>query len=127
MEYVYMQQSEPTNATGVDIQLYVLDANMNYRMIGTATTDTNGFYSYKWTPDIAGEYKVYAVFDGSNSYYGSKASASFAVDEPVATVTPQPTAAPSMADQYFLPAVIGIIVAIIVVGLMTILMLKKRP
>ncbi len=128
MEYVYMQQPMPTNATGVNVELYVLDANGNYRSIGTTTTDTNGYYSYNWTPDIEGKYLVYAVFGGSNSYYGSQATAAFAVDEPMPTATPQPTQPPSMADLYFLPAIAGILVAIVVVGvLLAILMLRRRP
>ncbi len=32
MEYVYMQQPEPTNVTGVPVTLYVLDSNNNYRL-----------------------------------------------------------------------------------------------
>jgi PQQ enzyme repeat. len=127
MEYVYMQQEQPTNATGVNVELYVLDSNGNYRSIGTATTDTNGYYSYQWTPDITGKYTVYAVFSGTNSYYSSQATAAFAVDEPAATATAAPTQAPSAADLYFIPAIAGIILAIVIVGVLTILMLRKRP
>ncbi len=126
MEYVYMQQEKPTNATGVDVQLYVLDSNDNYRLIGATTTDINGYYSYNWMPDIPGKYKVYAIFEGSNSYYGSQAVAAFAVDEPVAT--PEPTETPPlMVEQYFLPAVIGLAVAMIVgFAILILLMLKKK-
>jgi len=127
MEYVYMQQERPTNATGVNVELYVLDANGNYRMIGTATSDTNGFYSYTWTPDITGQYTVYAVFGGTNSYYGSQATAAFAVDEAAATATPQPTAQPSAADLYFIPAIIGVVIAVIVVGAVLALLVTKKP
>ena len=45
MEYVYMQQPEPTNVTGVPVTLYVLDSNNNYRSIGTTTTNALGDYS----------------------------------------------------------------------------------
>jgi len=128
MEYVYMQQPKPTNTTGVSVELYVLDSNGNYRTIGTTTTDTNGYYSYQWTPDISGKYTVYAVFSGTNSYYSSQATAAFAVDEAAATPTPQPTQPPTMADQYFLPSIAGILATIIAVGiLLAVLMLKKRP
>ena len=51
----------------------------------------------------------------------------YTLDEAHATATPQPTQAPSMADQYLLPGIIGIIVAIIVVGAIIILALRKRP
>ena len=48
-------------------------------------------------------------------------------NEPTSTSTP--TSAPvSVADQYFVPAVIGIIVAIFIVGaILALLLLRKRP
>ncbi len=127
MEYVYMQQPKPTNATGVPIELFVVDGNGNYRSIGTTVSDSTGFFSLQWTPDIEGKYTVYATFAGSESYWPSQATTAFAVDP--AAATPAPTDAPvqSAADLYFVPAVIGLLVAIIVVGLLTILMLRKRP
>ena len=127
MEYVYMQQNKPTDVTGVDVYLTVVDANGNYRYIGTATSDSSGTYSLQWTPDITGKYTVIATFTGSNAYYGSSAQTAFAVDEAPATATTQPTQPASMADQYFLPAIAGLFVAIVVVGLLTILMLRKKP
>ena len=81
MLYVYKQFTRPTNATGVEVTLSVLDANGNFRTIGTTTSSTDGFYSYAWTPDISGEYKVYANFAGSNAYYGSQAESAFTVEE----------------------------------------------
>ncbi len=45
MEYVYMQKPMPMDATGVQISIDVLDANGNYRNIGTATSDAYGVYS----------------------------------------------------------------------------------
>ena len=116
MAYVYQQAAKPTNFTGVQVTLNVVDANGNYRTIGTATTDSTGFYSLIWTPDIEGKYTVYATFAGTNGYWGSTATTAFNVDPAAATPTPQPTQAPSAADLYFLPAIIGVIVAIIVVG-----------
>ncbi len=127
MEYVYMQQNKPTNATGVDVYLTVVDANGNYRYIGTATSDSSGTYSLQWTPDITGKYTVIASFTGSKAYYGSSAQTSFAVDPAAATATPQPTQPASMADLYFVPGVIGIIIAIAVVGAVLLLALRKRP
>ncbi len=127
MEYVYMQQNKPTDTTGVEINLAVIDSNGNYRTIGTAVSDANGFYSMQWTPDITGEYRVIATFAGTNAYYGSTAETAFAVDE--AAATPAPTEAPkdSVADQYLLPGIVAIIIAIVVGFAVTILMLKKRP
>jgi outer membrane protein assembly factor BamB len=127
MEYLYMQQAFPSSAQGVQVTLSVLDANGNYRDIGTTTSNSDGFYSFNWQPDIEGKYIVYASFAGSKSYWPSHAVTSMTVDPAVAT--PAPTAAPveSAADLYFVPAIAGIIVAIIIVGaVLALLMLRKR-
>jgi len=127
MEYVYMQQTKPTDTVGVNVDIAVIDANNNYRYIGTATSDASGFYSLQWTPDIPGKYTVIATFAGSKAYYGSSATTAFAVDEAVPTPTPEPTQPPSAADLYFIPGVIGIIITIIIVGAVLLLALRKRP
>ncbi len=126
MEYVYMQQPRPTNTTGVPVTLSVWDSNGNYRTIGTTTSDDQGFYSFTWTPDISGDYRVVANFAGSESYYGATAETSFhAADVPA---TPAPTEAPpqSMADAYFIPAIAAIIVLIIIGFAATILVLGRK-
>ena len=92
MSYVYQQQAAPTNFTGVPVNLYVLDSNHNYRSIGTATTDKTGFYTLTWTPDISGNYTVYATFAGNAGYWSSSDETSFTVSNPV--TTPAPTASP---------------------------------
>jgi hypothetical protein len=128
MEYVYMQKPRPTDATGVPVVISVVDANGNYREIGTVTADSDGFYSLNWTPDIEGKYTVYASFGGSESYWPSHAVTAFAVDS--APATPTPTAQPitPLADMYILPGIAGIIVAIIVVGaVLALLVTRKRP
>lgn len=127
MEYVYMQKPRPTDVTGVPIELSIVDANGNYRTIGSVTSDADGYFSYNWLPDIEGKYTVYASFGGSESYWPSHAVSSFVVDPAQVTAAP-PTASPqSMADLYFLPMSIAIIIAIIAVGLLTILALRKKP
>jgi hypothetical protein len=127
MLYVYKQFPAPSDVAGVTVKIDVLDANGNYRNIGTTTSDGNGFYSFDWTPDIAGKYTVYATFAGSDAYYSSHALTAFKVD-PAADPAPEPTQAPaSLADQYLLPATGGIIAAIAVVGIAIIaLMLRKK-
>jgi outer membrane protein assembly factor BamB len=127
MQHVYMQFPQPNNVTGVDVTLSVLDSNGNYRDIGTTTSDADGFFKFKWTPDIDGEYTVYASFAGSESYYPSHAVSAFMVDPaPPAPAEPEPEP-PSMTDTYVLGGVAGIIVAIAVVGVVIVLMLRKRP
>jgi len=126
MEYVYMQKPRPTNVTGVPIIISVVDSNGNYRTIGTVTSDADGFYSLDWKPDIEGKYTVYAYFAGSNSYWPSRAVTAFVVDPPPPTPTPQPTQPASMADLYFVPLSVTMIIAIIAIGMLMVL-LRKRP
>ncbi len=127
MLYVYKQFDRPNNATGVPVDISVIDANGNYRTIGTTTTDSNGQYNFAWIPDIPGTYTVYVTFAGSEAYFGSLAGSAFVVDQPVATATPsQGTAGPSMSEQILLPAIAGLFVAIIIVIVLAILILRKR-
>jgi hypothetical protein len=128
MLYVYKQFTRPINVTGVEVTLSVLDANNNYREIGKATTTSDGFFKFKWTPDIDGEYTLYASFGGSAAYYPSNAVTAFAVDAaPETTPGPTPTP-PTMAEQYFLPMSVGLIIAmVVVIALLVLSMLRKRP
>jgi hypothetical protein len=128
MGYLYQDKALPSNFTGVEVALNVLDANGNYRTIGTTTTDATGAYNYVWQPDISGKYTLVATFAGTQGYWGSTATTAFNVMEPVATATPMPTQAPTAADLYFIPAVAGIIIAILLVGVvLAVLLTKKRP
>ena len=125
MEYVYMQKPRPTDIVGVPIVISVVDANGNYREIGT-TVSTDGFFSLNWKPDIEGQYTVYASFGGSESYWPAHAITAFAVDPAAPTATPAPTTLASMVDIYFVPAIAGLFVLIIVVAIVMILLLLKK-
>ena len=127
MEYLYQQQPKPTNATGVKVKLSVLDANGNYRTIGTTTSNIDGFFSYNWVPDIPGQYIVYASFEGSESYYASQDVTSFVVDPSAATPTPADNTKQSLADLYFIPMSIAIILVVLAVGAVIVITLRKRP
>jgi len=127
MEYLYMQQPKPTNATGVPVTLTAIDPNGNYITIGNTTSDTSSSYSVTWTPpSVPGTYKITATFAGSNSYYASSAETAIVVQSP--TVTSAPTATPtSVANTYFVPATAGLFVLIIVVAIvLALLMLRKK-
>ena len=128
MGYVYQQKPLPTNFTGVPVTISVLDSNGNFRPIGTATTDATGTFRLTWTPDIPGNFTVVASFAGTNGYWPSNSEDGFNVMQaPAATTAPTPTPA-SMADLYFLPVSIAIIIAIVIVGaVLALLMLRKRP
>ena len=125
MQYVYQQKPKPDNVTGVTVQLSVIDNNGNYHSIGQTTSDSDGHYSLQWTPDITGKYTVIATFQGSESYWASHAETSTAVDSAAPTQTPTPTST-SVADSYFVPAIAGLFVLIIIVAIvLALLMLKK--
>ena len=127
MKYVYAQFPRPTNVKGVNVELSVLDANNNYRQIGTTTADSDGFFAFNWTPDIEGQFTVYASFAGSKSYYPSHAVTSFTID-PAATPAQTP-AYPQPIDNTMTIVGVGvaILAAIVIVGAVTVLMLRKRP
>jgi hypothetical protein len=71
MEYVYLQQVKPADATGVEVVISVMDPNNNPIEVGRATSDVNGMYSLSFVPDVPGKYTVYATIAGSESYWGS--------------------------------------------------------
>ncbi len=126
MEYVYMQFPRPTNVTGVDVTVSVLDPNGNVYDVGTATSDASGTYCCEFTPLVPGLYTVVATFTGSDSYWPSFAETHLKVKEAPAA-TPEPTPTPgTMTDTYVLGLGISSIIAIVAIGLLLILMLRKR-
>jgi hypothetical protein len=127
MEYVYMQKPKPTNVTGVTVNFDVIDANGNFRPIGTTTSDAEGFYSFNWTPDIEGKYTVIATFQGSESYWPSHAETSFVVNAAVPTPTSQPAVALPPTEMYFAISTAVLVVAIAVVGALILMAVRKRP
>jgi outer membrane protein assembly factor BamB len=129
MEAVYMQQSMPSNITGVPVTFYVLDSNNNYREIGTTTTNALGDYSFTWTPDIPGKYTVYAAFAGTDGYYGSTASTGFyasaAAPSSAPTATPMSGLASNTTVEY---GIVAIAIIIIIIGaVLAILVTRKHP
>ncbi len=128
MEFKFMQQAMPSNATGVKVTLTAIDPNGNTIPIGTTTSDTTGTYAIPYNPEVPGTYQIIASFAGSKAYGPSYATTYINVGNEQSTVTPTPAPQPeSVADTYFIPATIGIIIAIIAVGIVNLLMLRKRP
>jgi hypothetical protein len=126
MEYMFHQRPKPTNATGVEVIIETIDPNNNFYEIDRTTSDINGNYGLKFTPEVPGDYQIIARFEGSAAYGPSSATTYLSVDEaPQATPTPPPPA-PSMADLYFVPGIVGVIIAIVAVGLVLLLILRKR-
>jgi hypothetical protein len=128
MGYLYQQKPLPSNFLGVAVDISVLDSNGNYRSIGATTTDATGQYNFVWTPDISGTYQVIATFAGTNGYWPASATTAFNVM--AAHPTEAPTATPdnnSPADLYFVPAIAGLFVFVAIIGVVIILVLRKRP
>jgi hypothetical protein len=127
MGYVYQQQPEPTNFTGVPVQLAVLDSNGNHYAIGSATTDASGSYSLTWAPTISGSYTIYATFAGTNGYYSSYSETHLTA---TTTATAEPTATPislASTQSYVLSLGIATIIVIIIIGaVLAMLLLRKR-
>ena len=129
MAYVYQQKPMPTTFAGVQVQLYVLDTNGNYRQIGAAPTDENGYYTLSWKPDIEGDYRVYAQFAGNNGYWPSKAVTSFTVEPQTATTPPTATPQTDIATtgELMTTMSIGVIAIIIAIAIVGVLLLRKKP
>jgi outer membrane protein assembly factor BamB len=128
MEYIYQQQAKPTDATGVPVSIDAIDPNGNLIHIGDATSDASGTFGYSWTtPDVPGQYRIIASFKGSSSYGSSSASTYAYVGEEAPTASPPPTQAQSPTEMYFALSTAAIIIAIVIVGIVVVLMLRKRP
>ena len=97
MQYIYMQKPMPTNATGVPVNIFATNANGQTEQIATVTSESNGMFYYAWKPSATGTYTINAVFDGSNSYWGSNDATAVAVDT-AAVVTPVPTETPTATE-----------------------------
>jgi len=156
MEYLYMSKPIPSNATGVPVQLVAIDSSGASTIIGTATSNSMGFFNTHWTvPTTPGEYQIVANFAGTNSYYASSAIAAITVvaaaavpasASEVATevvsqlpvVTPVPTA-PSASDvaiqvvaqmpavdNTMLIAIIAAVVVAILIGVVNLALLARK-
>ena len=130
MQYQYMQQPKPTNASGVTMTLTALDPNGNTIQIGTTTSDSLGNFAYSWqAPPVPGLYRVIANFAGTESYYSSNAGTSFTIAESPPTPTPAQanTIDQSTTQMYIVGGVVAIIIAIAIVGAVVVMMVRKRP
>ena len=127
MEHMFQGNTKPANAKGVEVTLEAIDPNGNLVSIGTTTSDMNGNYGFAYTPEVPGTYQIIATFAGSAAYGPSSGTTYLAVGNEAATPAPTTPAQESVADLYFIPATIGIIIAIVAIGLIIILVLRKRP
>jgi eukaryotic-like serine/threonine-protein kinase len=112
--------------SAVPLSIYFSKGDSSLPINISAITDGNGGFTVKYAPDMVGDWTVVVSYAGDATHTVSNSqSQTLTVTEPT---TPEPTQTPkSMADLYFVPSVIGIIVAIVVVGAVIILALRKRP
>jgi len=119
MLHVYKQFAAPATFEGVEISLYAWDGQSAESVpIGTTITDIYGKYSLAWTPQQAGQYEIFAFFDGSASYYASEAKADVYV-----------SAAPEVVEVETPPYelyIIGVGIAIIAVVLIGVVLILKK-
>jgi hypothetical protein len=137
MEYLHMQQSitglyGDVTMTGVPVVLTATDQSGNVYNIGTTTTSAyDGSYGMSWTPPSPGTYHIAASFYGDDSYGSSDAGTHLLVSAAAATPTSAPTATSAPTSYattsdlltYIAVAVIVMIIAIAIVGL---LVLRKK-
>jgi hypothetical protein len=123
MDYMITKTiAEPTDAKGVNVVLTAVDPNGNQVTIGSVTSDQSGNFKKLWTPDVAGEYTIYAKFEGTQSYGPSAASTAVGVEAAHATTTP--TTQSSVDNTYI---IIGMGIAVIaVVAIVGLLVLRKK-
>jgi hypothetical protein len=111
------------------VTVAVTDSNGNCYDIGTVTTSPTGTFGLTWTPIISGNFTVTATFAGTQSYYGSSATAYFYASAVAPTAAPTATPQSNLATTadlmtYIAVAAIAIIIAI---AIATVLMLRKHP
>lgn len=126
MKYVYKQFPRPEDVSGVSVRLEAIDPNGNYQNLGTVMTDSFGFYSHSFTPEIEGNYKIMATFDGSGAYYGSFAETALSVDAagPTTPIVPEEPATEAIISTEV--AIIAAVAVTAIIGVAAYLILRKR-
>ena len=124
MAYVYLHRPRP-DVTGVDITLTAVGPDGSTEEIGTATSDSTGYFGFLWEPQAVGSYTVTADFAGSNAYYPSNAQTAFTVSAAPEPPVVEPEPAP-LTDTYILGATVGIIIAIAVITGVILLLIRRK-
>ena len=129
MEYLYMDQPYPTNATGVPVSIDAVDPNGNYVHIGNATSDISWHVQLHMdTSEHSRQIHYYRYFQRRQFllwFIRRNCSSRRISLQLLSHQQPTPT---SVADMYFVPAIAGLFVLIIIVAIvLALLMLRKRP
>ncbi|MDR0797732.1 MAG: PQQ-like beta-propeller repeat protein [Nitrososphaerota archaeon] len=123
MDYNYLQMPIDgfygnETVMGVPVSLIAInEETWEYTYIGEAYTDSNGTFSYLWTPKETGKYTVTAIFDGTNAYGSSSDSTAVGVVE---------SSSDSNQPNFGLYIAISTIVMVLVVLLVGFLLLRKK-
>jgi outer membrane protein assembly factor BamB len=124
MEYLYMQYPIPSNAQGVPVKLTAVDSNGASIDIGTVTSDMSGTFKKMWTPPAEGEYTIIATFEGSGAYAGSYGETAIGVSAAQAATSGTEEAPAYSATDIVI--IVAVVVAILI-GIVNLLALRKRP
>jgi outer membrane protein assembly factor BamB len=137
MEYKLLQHPIPEDATGVTVKLTAVFPNGETQEIGTATSDMYGNFGKSWTPEVEGDYRVIATFEGTASY-GSSSDSTYLTVGPAAEEAPsaeeiaqttltQMPAYPEIPAYLPIDLIILIIAAVVlVIGLLAYVALRKQ-
>jgi hypothetical protein len=131
MEYVYMQQPRPTDATGVTVKIESVDPNGNYQNYGATTTDTYGNYGFAFEPEVPGTYMIIATYEGSESYYSSTDTAYLKVEAAAEPSTPIEPEEPTEPEEPVMPlittevAIIAAVAIFAIIGIAAYWLLRK--
>jgi hypothetical protein len=130
MDYLYGQNAtlinNPPKPEGVTVRLAAVDSSGNVIDLGTTTSDSTGQFAIAWKPSTEDTYKIYATYDGSESYWGSYAGTALSVETATDTSPTQPQQSPPDYTMTIIGAAIAVIIAVAIVGLLIFLALRKR-
>ncbi len=132
MEYLHMQHPidgiyHNITITGVPVSIDATDPNGNPQHLGDTTSDISGTFHYTWTPTIAGTYQITATFAGNGGYGSSWAETAAVVANAQPTQTPTQAQAVPDYTMTIIAGVIAIIIAVLIIGAVIVLILRKRP
>ena len=102
-------------------QTATIETLAQQQLVPTDSTVYNGHLTFK------ANILCTQASQGSNGYWPSRASTTFAVDPAAATPTPTAIAEKTTSDLYFVPAIAGLFVFVAIMGFVIILVLRKRP
>jgi outer membrane protein assembly factor BamB len=119
MLHVYKGFEEPMRVTGIEITVYAYDGQ-DVTDIGKTTSDSRGRFSIAWTPDKAGDYEIWAYFEGTASFYGDDAKTEMKV---LNAPAPAPEIETPPYEWYIIGAAIAIIAVVIIC---TLLIIRKK-